>query len=243
MTLQLVLHAMEVRTQHNSFRRVLRPLDPSRMPLLVLIVELELNRRRQGECDLWGKLRPAPVEVSVAPPELQRHRQDSGVANRYCAFCVKQTGKLGHGTDLSNQWEPKKVEALASKRVVAVSAGYCHSLALIADGVVFSWGEGEFGCLGHGTKRNRSRPGKIEALEGQHVIAVSAGRSYSLAVTANGALWSWGDACLGSLGHSDQLNHLLPKKIDALAGHRVVTVSAGIHHNLAADDRLPRTRG
>ena len=144
-----------------------------------------------------------------------------------------RTGKLGHGTDLSNQWEPKKVEALASKRVVAVSAGYCHSLALIADGVVFSWGEGESGCLGHGTKRNRSRPGKIEALEGQHVIAVSAGRSYSLAVTANGALWSWGDACFGSLGHNDHLNHLLPKKIDALAGHRVVAVSAGLHHNLA----------
>ena len=76
---------MEVRTQHNSFRRVLRLLDRSRMPLLVLIVELELNRRRQGECDLWGELRAAPVEVSVAPPQLQRHRQDSGVANRHCA--------------------------------------------------------------------------------------------------------------------------------------------------------------
>ena len=73
-------------------------------------------------------------------------------------------GCLGHGEDLSNQLLPKKVEALADQRVVAVSAGTDHSLALTADGPVFTWGKGEHGCLGHGEDlSNQLLPKKVEA--------------------------------------------------------------------------------
>ena len=61
---------------------------------------------------------------------------------------------------------PKKVEAFAGRRVVAVSAGEYHSLALTGDGAVFTWGEGERGCLGHGEDlSNQLLPKKIEAWE------------------------------------------------------------------------------
>ena len=53
---------------------------------------------------------------------------------------------LGHG-DEQNQLLPKKVDALAGQRVVAVSAGLGHSFAITADGDVWSWGEGGFGRL------------------------------------------------------------------------------------------------
>jgi len=36
---------------------------------------------------------------------------------------------------------------------VAVNSGGKHSLALSAEGSVYSWGEGEDGKLGHGNKR------------------------------------------------------------------------------------------
>ena len=72
-------------------------------------------------------------------------------------------GKLGHG-DEQQQLLPKKVEAFAGQRVVAVSAGVAHSLAIIADGAVFAWGEGECGCLGHGEDlSNQLLPKKVEA--------------------------------------------------------------------------------
>ena len=59
---------------------------------------------------------------------------------------------------------PKKVEALAGQRVVALSAGWQHGLALTADGAVFTWGKGERGCLGHGEDQsNQLLPKKIEA--------------------------------------------------------------------------------
>ena len=145
-------------------------------------------------------------------------------------------GKLGHG-DEEDQWQPKKVEAFAGQRIVAVSSGYSHSLALTADGAVWSWGEGGYGQLGHGNGHGNEQaqllPKKIEAFADQHVAAVSA--ACSLAITADGAIWSWcfGDFGLGQLGHGDNQNQLLPMKAEAFAWQRVVAVSAGDRHSLA----------
>ena len=141
-------------------------------------------------------------------------------------------GKLGHG-DEQAQLLPKKIEAFAGRRVIAVSPGSSHSLALTADGAVWSWGYGFFGMLGHGDEQQQLLPKKVEALAGQRVVAVSAGAHHSLAITANGAVWSWGSGAYGKLGHGDHQRQLLPKKIEAFAGQRVVAVSAGAHHSFA----------
>ena len=141
-------------------------------------------------------------------------------------------GRLGHG-DEQRQWQPKKVEALAGQRVVTVSAGQYHSLAITADGAVWSWGGGGHGKLGHGDEQRRLLPKKVEAFAGQRVIVVSAGQQHSLALTADGAVWSWGYGEYGRLGHGDYQHQLLPKKVEALAGQRVVAVSAGVYHSLA----------
>ena len=74
-----------------------------------------------------------------------------------------KTTKLGHG-DEQEQLLPKKVEAFADQRVVAVSAGGMHSLAITAHGAVFTWGEGDRGRLGHGEDlSDQLLPKKIEA--------------------------------------------------------------------------------
>ena len=141
-------------------------------------------------------------------------------------------GELGHG-DEQDQLLPKKIEAFAGLRVVAVSAGLYHSLAITADGAAWSWGRGDYGRLGHGDQQRQLLPKKIEAFVGQRVVAVSAGGHYSLAFTADGAVWSWGGGGRGQLGHGDMQDQLLPKKIEAFAGLRVVAVSAGLYHSLA----------
>jgi len=143
-----------------------------------------------------------------------------------------EDGELGHG-DQQTQLLPKKIEAFAGQRVLAVSAGLDHSLAVTADGAVWSWGFGVYGRLGHGDQQQQLLPKNIEALAGRRVVAVSAGGSHSLAITADGAVWSWGTGFFGQLGHGDQHQQLLPKKIEALAGQRVVAVSAGTAHSLA----------
>ena len=98
-----------------------------------------------------------------------------------------------HG-DEQRQLLPKKVEAFAGQRVVTVSTGGYHSLALTADSAVFTWGEGEHACLGHGEDQsNQLLPKKVEAFAGQRVVAVSAGRRHSLARAADGAVFAWGE--------------------------------------------------
>ena len=73
------------------------------------------------------------------------------------------SGKSGHG-DEQNQLQPKKIEALAGQRVVAVLAGLDHSLAITADDAVHAWGKGESGCLGHGEDLSTQLlPKKVEA--------------------------------------------------------------------------------
>ena len=140
-------------------------------------------------------------------------------------------GQLGHG-DTQNQWLPKKIEAFAGQRVVAVSAGPFHSFAVTADGAVWSWGSGASGQLGHGDEEPLL-PKKVEALAGQRVVAVAAGSEHSFALAADGAVWSWGCGDHGRLGHGDRQRQLLPKKVEALAGQRVVAVSAGFEHSFA----------
>ena len=114
-----------------------------------------------------------------------------------------------------------------------MSAGDYHSLAITADGAVWSWGGGAYGRLGHGDEQNQLLPKKVDALTGQRVVAVSAGGVHNLVITADGGVWSWGTGDFGKLGHGDRQRQLLPKKLEAFADQRVVAVSAGEHHSLA----------
>ena len=138
---------------------------------------------------------------------------------------------MGHGNE-QRQLLPTRVEAFAGRRVAAVSAGMYHSLALTADGSVWSWGYGGHGKLGHGDQQRQSLPKKIDALTGRRVVAVSAGDTHSLALTADGAVWSFGCGWNGRLGHGDTQTQLLPKKVEALVGQRVVAVAAGTVHTI-----------
>jgi len=101
-----------------------------------------------------------------------------------------------------------------------------HSLALTADGGVWSWGYGD-------VTQHQLVPTKMEAFASQRVVAVLAGAAHSLVITADGAVWSWGGGGDGKLGHGDEQTQLLPKKVEGFAGERVAAVSAGEYHSIA----------
>ena len=61
------------------------------------------------------------------------------------------------------QVSPHKVGGdLAGVRVVGVAAGAGHSIALAADGRVFTFGKGRSGQLGHGDEENQLTPRVVE---------------------------------------------------------------------------------
>merc|ERR1739841_267067 len=52
-------------------------------------------------------------------------------------------GLLGHGEGVTRLNTPTRLPSSLGERAVSVSAGRCHSLALTADGAVWSWGFGD----------------------------------------------------------------------------------------------------
>ncbi|OQB97264.1 MAG: Regulator of chromosome condensation (RCC1) repeat protein [Verrucomicrobia bacterium ADurb.Bin122] len=94
--------------------------------------------------------------------------------------------------------------ALAGKTVVALAAGYAHSLALCSDGQVYAWGSNINGQLGDTTTTNSSRPVAVNtsgALAGKTVVAVSIGGAHSLALCSDGTVAAWGYNWDGQLGN------------------------------------------
>lgn len=69
---------------------------------------------------------------------------------------------------------------------------------------------------------------------------VSASLNHAVALTAEGALYAWGNNLCGQLGLGDLVNRYTPTKIDALSGVRIVEVAVGVEHTLAlaSDGRL-----
>ena len=73
-------------------------------------------------------------------------------------------GKLGHGNN-TMQKSPKQILGpLAGKTVISISAGYRHSAAITEDGALYTWGEGDFGRLGHGDSQSRFIPTQVKVI-------------------------------------------------------------------------------
>jgi alpha-tubulin suppressor-like RCC1 family protein len=159
------------------------------------------------------------------------HTLVSTEAGAVLSFGWGEYGCLGQG-DEENQHTPEVIEALRGERVVAMSAGDRHSLVLTEAGVLLSFGYGGEGRLGHGDEEDQLTPMGIEALRGERVVAVGAGKDHSLVLTEAGAVLSFGDGRHGRLGHSDDESQRTPKVIEALRGERVVAVAAGGLHSL-----------
>ncbi|SEK95966.1 Alpha-tubulin suppressor [Stigmatella aurantiaca] len=116
-------------------------------------------------------------------------------------------------------------------RILAVSAGGSHSLALRSDGTVWAWGSNNAGQLGNGRKDTVPVPvpGQVVGLEG--VVAVAAGSSHSLALCEDGTVWAWGNGGAGQLGDGLALDSDKPVQVSAVTG--VIALAAGDNHSMA----------
>jgi len=135
-------------------------------------------------------------------------------------------GQLGDATTTDRH---TLVRAGALANVTAVGAGYCHSLAVRADGTVWAWGWNYFGQLGDGTTTDRRGPVQVQGLD--HVVAVAGGAYHSLALRADGTVWAWGWNGVGQLGDGTTTDRRLPVQVLRVANVR--EIAAGMLHNLA----------
>ncbi|GJP43264.1 hypothetical protein CLOM_g2747 [Closterium sp. NIES-68] len=93
-------------------------------------------------------------------------------------------------------WRPAPVEGLTGEgQVVAVATGQYHSVAVMESGRVFTWGLNNRGQLGRPTKSKEEgfRPGLVGGpLSHERILAIVAGRYFTLAISQHGRLFTWG---------------------------------------------------
>jgi len=138
-------------------------------------------------------------------------------------------GRLGHGDNLPHK-SAKLVEILRDKDIRKIACGERHSLALAADGALYSWGFGGDGQLGHGNYQVQTLPALITALRGEHIIDVSCGNKHTAALTSGGDVYCWGDNSRGQLGLGDFRKQHTPRRVMELQGKMVLQISCGAYH-------------
>jgi alpha-tubulin suppressor-like RCC1 family protein len=145
------------------------------------------------------------------------------------AWGLSQVGQVGDGTSGPLARHPTPVAIQPESRWQSVVAGFSHSVALRADGALWSWGANTKGQLGDGSDANALVPVAIQPAT--RWLAVAAGFDHTVALRSDGSLWAWGRNDFGQLGDGTTNNRPSPQAI--LPATRWKAVVAGAYHTLA----------
>ena len=146
-------------------------------------------------------------------------------ASKLLAFGFNTHGQLGDGTTTDH---PLPVEIAGMTDIVAIDAGFEHSLALRSDGRVYAWGLNSHGQLGDGTHATRTVPTLVPGLT--FVTAIGAGGDLSLAIRSDGTVWQWG-AQMAQTPTPSLPDLLVPQQV-ATATPTSASLGAGAGHRL-----------
>jgi alpha-tubulin suppressor-like RCC1 family protein len=137
-------------------------------------------------------------------------------------------GTLGDGTYVVSSWNPLQPVGLSGVRLI--SAGQYHSVAVLSDATVRSWGTNISGEVGDGSGTEKRTPTVVPGLS--NIVAVDCGVSFTLALRASGTVAAWGYNAQGQLGDGSSNNNR-PTPITVSGLDHVVAVAAGLDHSLA----------
>lgn len=178
-------------------------------------------------------------------------------SGRVWANGVGTGGRLGLGHEKTTVLPAVVGGALCAARVISIAAGLNHSLAATDDGQVFAWGAASCLALGFRATEDQLTPRRVawttrrtstvstpgeQHARGEAVVitAVAAGDAHSLALSATGVVYSWGDNSRNALGYVLSLGasgptgpasggaQLWPRRVELLDGGRAPTATANV---------------
>ncbi|THF73413.1 RCC1 domain-containing protein [Cohnella fermenti] len=153
-------------------------------------------------------------------------------------------GMLGNATLVTSKTPVQVVNSTNTgglTNVIAISAGYDHSLTLLADGTVWSWGNNDYGQLGTNSIVMSTKPVQVKGTGGtgvlSNIIAIEAGNQSSFALASDGTVWSWGNNYYGKLGDGTMTTRKAPVQVLGIGGtgvlSGVIAISTGYQHSVA----------
>lgn len=150
----------------------------------------------------------------------------------YYDWGYNQAGQLGDGTT-TDSTVPVHVPLPAPVDQVfqgGSGAKNGQSIAILANGTLWTWGNGTHGQLGNGTKHSSTTPLRIALPSGAKPAKVASGGFSSYAIDTSGKLWSWGRNTDGQLG----TGHNGPDRLTPTSTGLVVSQVSSTAQNAAA---------
>jgi alpha-tubulin suppressor-like RCC1 family protein len=195
-----------------------------------------IARNCSGKVYSWGwKIRGVlgigSKDNSFHKPILNEYLNNEFVIDISCGYChslvltncgevyawgENGSGQIGNGCN-SDQLIPIKVKSFNNERVVMISCGWAHSMALTECGHVYSWGSNVFGQLGIGNTVNSNEPKFVEVVDENKcnvfIEKVSCGSDHSLLLSSDGYIYAFGRNKSGELGNKNEEDELSPQRI------------------------------
>ncbi|XP_059867961.1 E3 ISG15--protein ligase HERC5 isoform X1 [Delphinus delphis] len=183
-----------------------------------------------GELFAWGQNSDGQLGVgrgfaSVPTPQIvehlsgvplvqisagEAHSMALSMSGNIYSWGRNDCGQLGLGhTD--NKDSPCLIEMLDNQKVEFLACGGSHTALLTKGGLVFTFGAGKYGQLGHNSTQNELRPCLVTGLVGNRVTQIACGRQHTLAYVSDlGKVFSFGSGKEGQLGNGGTHNQLIP---------------------------------
>ncbi|EHB14587.1 Putative E3 ubiquitin-protein ligase HERC5 [Heterocephalus glaber] len=141
---------------------------------------------------------------SMEPARFQSILQEKGIIQIACGDY--------HSLALSKVTDsPSLVEVPDNQKVECVACGGAHTALLTQDGLMFTFGAGKYGQLGHNSTKNELRPRLVTELSGNRVTQIACGRWHTLAYASDlDKVFSFGFGEEGQLGNGGKHNQLIP---------------------------------
>ena len=206
------------------------------------------NKCGKGGCPL------AHEKVLLAAVSGMSHSIGILTSGEFVSWGSNKFGQLGTMPDSfisSYIYDPATISSvifpkeIGNSRVVSISAGMWHSACVLDNGRVYAWGLGTSGQLGINPKsfifekdyetgeRFLSRPTLVESLISQKIITVNCGSDYTIVLTAENKVLSFGNGSEGVLGNGNTECTHIPQEIIALSGKQIKKIACGWRHCLA----------
>ena len=160
----------------------------------------------------------APVQVKLNSTTFLTGMSIAGAGASHSLAVRKSDGSVfGWGSDSAGQLGdnskttkayPVQAKTTASGNpvltgIIDIAGGSTHTLALKADGTVWTWGSNSSGQLGDGSTTSRRLAAQAKTASNTFltgVIAIAAGDNFCAALRSDGTVWTWGVNSSGQLG-------------------------------------------
>ncbi len=153
------------------------------------------------------------------------------------AFGRGDHGQLGLGTAVDSL-TPALVEAVSGRGILALTCGQYHSVAATTEAGLLTFGANTYHQLGIQDTSPRLLPGPVASpLTSAPVVQAACGYYHTVALTASGAVFSWGRSDFGQLGIGSRENSWRPQEVKGLSSKKIVQIAAGCYHTLALDEQ------